>query len=104
MIYLWGLIAGTLAVGMEASFKQSTTYWETMWWTVPGSIVVNFAVYQMVQLSPSLPSAFIVFGMTTMLCRTAVSLYQQHPITTIMWVAIGLYFMALCLRELERHL
>lgn len=104
MIYIWGLVAGGLAVACETVFKSVSSYTDYLWFTVPAALIINYAVFNMVQLSPSLPSAFIVFGMTTMLCRVMVSVYLQHPIGTLTWLAIALYFMALLLRELERHI
>lgn len=103
MIYFWGVLAGGLAVLCEAMFKRSTSYLEIVWIAVPLALVINYSIFRMVQLAPSLPSAFIVFGAMVILCRTVVSLYLNHPIGSLTWGAVGLNIAALVLREIEKR-
>lgn len=100
-VYLWGLIAGTLAVGIEAYSRTVPTWWTGAPVLVPLAILLNVAIWHVVKLSPSLPSAFVVFGAVTMTARTAWSLWAGHPIGRLMWGAIACNLLALLLRHLE---
>ena len=101
MIYLWGLLAGLGAVTCEATFKEATRYTDVMLWSIPLALLINYSIFRMVQLAPSLPSAFIVFAAVTLSCRIGWSLYMGHYIGTYTWAAVGLNVMALGVRHLE---
>ena len=103
MIYLWGILCSIVAVSLETYMKASPSYTAVMWIAVPSSIMINFCVFQMVHLAPSLPAAFVVFGFTNILSRTFVSLWFNHPIGRLTWLAIGLMILAVVVREIERR-
>lgn len=103
MIYLWGILCSIVAVSLETYMKASPGYLAVAWAAIPASILINFCVFQMVHLAPSLPAAFIVFGFANILSRTFVSLWQGHPMGRLTWVAISLMTLAVIVREIERR-
>lgn len=103
MIYLWGILCSIVAVSLETYMKGQVSYAVVMWIAAPASIVINFCVFQMVNLAPSLPAAFIVFGFANIVSRTLVSLYQGHAMGRLTWIAIGLMTLAVIVREIERR-
>ena len=103
MIYFWGILCSIVAVSLESYMKMQGSYIAIMWVAVPASTVINFCVYQMVHLAPSLPAAFIVFGFANLLSRTCVSIWQGHQMGPLTWVAIGLMTLAVIVREVERR-
>lgn len=101
MIYFWGLLAGIGAVTCEATFKAAESYRDVMLWSIPLALLINYSVFRMVQLAPSLPSAFIVFAAVTLSCRIGWSLYAGHTISIYTWAAVCLNVLAMGVRHLE---
>lgn len=96
--YVYGVAAGTLAVLLEAWFKASPSYAERLWAFGPLAILLNWLIYGLVNASPSLPAALIVFSTSTLLLRVGVSLWLGHVIGHGTWAACGLLLLAAGLR------
>jgi hypothetical protein len=101
VIYFWGVLAGISAVSCEAMFKEASSYRAIMGVSVPLALLINYSIYRMVQLAPSLPSAFIVFAGVTLSCRIVWSLYAGHEISGYVWVAVGLNVSAMLVRGMQ---
>lgn len=95
----FGVLAGLLAVTIEALMKRDGFEWvPSLWWVAPAALTLNYFVYRIVQGSPSLPAAFIIFSAATMTARVALSIWSRHPIGAGTWIALMLALAALGFR------
>lgn len=93
--YLPALI-GAIAAGLvEYGFKaHGDQGWvRCLWWAIPGALVVNWAVFQLIR-DHGILAGFIVFSLGTALCRILSTLYIGDPVLTKDWLAFGLIFYA----------
>jgi hypothetical protein len=96
---LYGLVGGLFAVAIEAILKQPDfNWWRNLWWLAIFATAINYCVFRLVQGSPSLPAAFVVFAFTTTGARVALSLWQGHKIGAGTWLAVGLMGLAFLAR------
>ena len=94
MIYFWGVIGGIIAVSIEALFTLRLPYVKLLPFVIPAAVAINYTVYRIILASPSLVSAFIVFGFTTATLRVIASLAMSQKIGIGTWFGLGLMLMA----------
>ena len=99
MIYFWGVLAASFALLAEIAAKELGEYFRYWYLFVPVAIGINYSVFRIVQLSPNLISAFIVFSGCTFFGRVVYTLVMQHQISRLTWIAGVLYVGILVLRE-----
>ena len=99
MIYVWALVSSSLVVTCEAVFKHTDNYFARVWLFIPLALMINYAIFRLVSLSPNLPAAFVVFSTINIVTRTVVSLWLGHLIGPGTWIAIGLLLVASAARH-----
>ena len=88
---LFGILGGLTAVGLEAAMKRPHfNWWLSLWWLAPIALFINYCIYRLVQDSPSLLAAIVVFSCVTLVSRVMVSWYMGQPIGVGTWMAVGL--------------
>ena len=97
----WGLVAGMLAVALEAAYKmRAPAPWIVhLPYVLPAALLISYAIYRMVLASPSLPAAVVLFSVSTLACRVALSLWLGHQIGLGTWAAVGLMVLAAAVRS-----
>jgi len=96
---VFGLLAGVLATAIEAAMKQPGFRWaENLWWMWLPALLLNYYIYRLVQGSPSLPAAFIVFSFATLSCRIGLSVWLGHRLGIGTWIAASLVVAAFLFR------
>ena len=98
---LWGLLAGVLAVALEAAYKmRAPAPWVAhLPYVLPAGLLISYAIYRMVLESPSLPAAVVFFSVSTLGCRVALSIWLGHQIGPGTWAAVGLMVLAATVRS-----
>ena len=69
MAYIYGTVAGLLAVALEAIYTRTPSYVDRLWIIVPTSLAISWCIYQLVRASPSIVSAVVVFTAVTLPAR-----------------------------------
>jgi len=100
MVYAWGILASVLALISEITQKALGEYWTYWYWFIPIAIGINYSLFRIVQLTPNLLSAFILFSGCVFFGRMFWTVISNHPISIYMWVASGLYVIILLMREI----
>jgi len=99
MVYFWGILASVLALASEVTQKELGEYWNYWYWFIPLAIGINYSIFRIVQLTPNLIAAFIVFSGCVFFGRVAWTVISHHPVSVYTWIASGLYVLVLLLRE-----
>lgn len=100
-IYLWGVVAGIVAVSYEWLYVTHESFWERQV-LVPvllGSWVIPLCVFKMVKGSPNLIVALVVFSFCTLSLRVAITLWLRQPVTVGTWAALGLLVLSQIARK-----
>ena len=83
MAYIYGTVAGLLAVALEAIYTRTPSYVDRLWIIVPTSLAISWCIYQLVRASPSIVSAVVVFTAVTLPARVGFALWlgqaPRHP-------------------------
>jgi len=94
----FGFLAGVLAVGVEAAMKRPGFQWApNLCWLIGPAILLNYCIYRLVQGSPSLAAAFVVFTFASLSLRVGLSVWLGHPIGLGTWIAVVLIAIAFLL-------
>src|SRR3990167_9315820 len=77
---LLSLAAAIIVIVSEATQKSLPSgYWRNWYVFLPLAILINWVLYHLLQDSPSLPAAFVLFTAATWTLRPLVSLWLGHP-------------------------
>ena len=98
MAYIYGTVAGLLAVALEALYTRTPSYVDRLWIIVPTSLAISWCIYQLVRASPSIVSAVVVFTAVTLPARVGFALWLGQAIGAGTWMACGLLVIAAGLR------
>lgn len=92
MIYLWGILASTLAVSLEALYRRSSVgWWSLLPLTILPILLLNYALFRLLRGSDSLLHAFIMFALCNLTLRTlTATLILRENVSTGTWIALGL--------------
>ena len=92
---LLSLAAAIIVIVSEATQKSLPSgYWRNWYVFLPFAILINWVLYHLLQVSPSLPAAFVLFTAATWTLRPLVSLWLGHPIGVGTWIAMAFVFVA----------
>ena len=100
MVYFWGILAAVIVIASEIGQKELGEYWKYWYWFVPAAVAINYSIFRLIQITPNLINAFIVFSGCTFFGRLLWTVYSGHPISKFTWIAGALYVGILVLREI----
>ena len=88
--FLWAVLGGLTAVGLEFAFRSGVEWWRNLWWVAPASLLVNFSIYRLLTTDYGWLSSIVLFGLTTALLRIALTFIILHePVSVGSVVAAG---------------
>lgn len=95
-LYLWGILASMIAIGLETLYRSSTKTWvEHLPITFVPILLLNLLLYLLLTESGSLLGAFILFSACNLLLRISVVLvYLREPVSRGTWIAMILLMLA----------
>lgn len=92
IIFAYGFLGASAAVFLEWRYATAQTFWH---WRVllPMALcnfVISFTVYNLIKHSENLILGLMVFSLSTLFLRTALTLtIQGHAVTHGTWLALG---------------
>lgn len=94
MTYLWSLLGSFLAVGCEVLFKTKGTYTPYIGLLWPAALGINYCIFKIVTGTPTLIVALLVFSLTNIMLRVALSLATGATVGPGTWAAVALITLA----------
>lgn len=99
----WAALAGGAAVGMELAFRRGASWLENFWWIAPGSMLINFALYQLLRTDGGWLYSIALFGVVTASMRIIIAFgFTHEPITAGTLIAGGCLLLAALTRLVWR--
>ncbi len=96
MVYFWGVLAAIAAVMLEGMYARAPQFlsFPLVLALAVAQPTIAYSIYRMVHESTTLIGAIVVFGFSTLILRTGMTLYLGQHISTGTWVAVGLVLLA----------
>ena len=96
MVYFWGVLAAVAAVLLEGMYARAPQFvsFPLVFALAIAQPTIAYSIYRMVHESTTLIGAVVVFGFSTLVLRTAMTIYLGQHISTGTWIALALVFLA----------
>mgnify|MGYP001598954177 CR=1 FL=1 len=79
----WALVASTVVVGLEFGFRHDISWVRNLWWITPAALLVNFAIYKLLQGDIGWMYSMVLFGASTAVGRIGLSFGVLHDPVTV---------------------
>lgn len=92
---VWALLSSLLAIGLEVIYKSTQRSWVALLpITIIPILALNYTIFRLLR-GNGLLTAFVLFGLCNLVARITVAvLYLREPVSTGIWIALGLLFLA----------
>ena len=88
--YLWAALAATCGVGLELMYRRGLAFWPNVWWIAPTSLLLTFAIYNLVRGGLGWLPGMVAFAtMTAGLRLLSVFVITHEPMTPANVIAGG---------------